>query len=99
MARAVPLRMLMSLLLLLSGGLLVQACNSDLSESLDGKLCGEAGECLAGYECDAATNRCVPVGSASSGGSSMGGSSGEPVVCREGETVCGGDCVVLSDDE
>ena len=64
------------------------ACEGDLSPSVEGKGCGPAGECLPGYTCDDATNVCVVTGSVMT-----------PVVCRDGETTCGGECVVLAERE
>src|SRR5215213_1263958 len=56
-------------------------CQSDLSSSLEGKLCDD-GECLTGYVCDSLSHTCVKAGS--------GGGS-----CGEGLTTCGGECVQL----
>src|SRR4051812_14257024 len=62
------------------------ACQSDLSENLEGRNCGPVGQCLTGYACDAASHKCVR-------------SRAGALACGEGQTVCGGACVVLSDDE
>src|SRR5262245_37816794 len=64
---------------------LLGACESDLSSDLEGKKCDADGGCLTGYVCDEDTNTCIR----------QGVSSG----CEEGETVCGGECVDLQNDE
>src|SRR6185369_13478892 len=84
---------------LLGAALAAPACTSDLSEDLSGKSCSATGDCLSGYECEKRTGRCVPIGPAdNSAGGEGGGGSTTPVACGEGQTVCGGDCVVLNDD-
>src|SRR5450432_2764253 len=63
--------------------LLLMACQSSLSTSLDGRPCDALGRCASGYTCDATSNLCVHPGAGS---------------CHEGETVCGTKCAVLSTD-
>jgi hypothetical protein len=50
-----------TLVSLLLGSLLVLslACESELSTSLEGRPCDAEGNCLPGYVCDSATQRCV----------------------------------------
>ena len=86
------LRIWVSGLLALVLAVLAQACTSDLSDSLEGKGCNASNECLSGYVCNDA-GRCVRPDSGTLGGSgnvSQAGSGNVNVVCREGETVCGG---------
>src|SRR5450432_2750589 len=62
--------------------IMVSACQSSLTTSLDGKQCDASGRCASGYVCDPGSNLCIrPAPS-----------------CRNGETVCGGQCVVVSTD-
>src|SRR3954470_9003722 len=75
---------------------IVPACTNDLGDSVEGKRCNAAGECLPGYVCNA-SKLCVRAGTETN--PEAGAGSGVDPVCREGETVCRGACVVLSDDE
>src|SRR5688572_19235218 len=72
------------------------ACTSDVSTSLEGLECDSSQRCVDGYECDLDTNTCVKLGSSSGSGGGAGETS--TGTCQEGETVCGGECVVLDDD-
>src|SRR5688572_25272645 len=69
------------------------ACTADVSTSLEGLECDSSQRCVDGYECNRSTNTCVKVGLGSGGDAGETGTSGG--ACREGETVCGGECVVL----
>ena len=80
-----PLLAALSLVLSAAAG-----CQTDLTDNLDGKQCDSKGECVAGYTCDEVKNLCVRSGSLPADGG--------PVICSEGETVCGGECVVVGDD-
>ena len=74
------MRAIVSGLLALVLACVAQACTSDLSESLEGKSCSTANECLSGYVCNA-KKMCVRVGTdtepqagSGAGGSGAGGS-------------------------
>src|SRR5690349_4333095 len=68
----------------LASAFLAVACNTSPSKDLDGKLCDANKKCASGYVCDEPSNVCVrPTGAGA---------------CREGETVCGGQCVILKTD-
>ena len=41
------------------GALSAPGCGTDLTGSVEGKLCGAHGECLPGYVCDTSNNTCV----------------------------------------
>src|SRR5688572_33199339 len=73
--------------LALISGLLVAACESDLSSDVAGKECDSKGACLPGYTCDEETNLCVEEGGTTT------------PTCEEGQTVCGSRCVVLSENK
>src|SRR5438105_12931141 len=67
---------------LFAGAFLAAACQSSLSTNLDGRQCDPSGQCASGYVCELSSRLCVRPA--------------QP--CRDGETVCGGKCVVLSTD-
>src|SRR5450432_4791204 len=69
-------------LFLLGGAFLVAACQTSLSTNLDGKQCDPSRRCAAGYVCEQSSNLCVHAVQS----------------CRDGETICGSRCVVLSTD-
>lgn len=46
----------------LASCLVAAACPTTLSNDWSGRQCDSDGRCLAGWECDPATNRCVPAG-------------------------------------
>src|SRR5262245_50886708 len=78
-------RLVWPLLLSALVALLLAACESDLSSSVEGKECDTSGGCLPGYTCDGKTNLCIKSG-------------GAPPSCDEGETVCSNKCVIVREN-
>ena len=79
---SLALRVWSAILVALVGMTLAAGCESDLSADMEGKECDSEGACLPGYVCDGESNLCIKRQTEEN--------------CREGETICGGMCVVLS---
>jgi hypothetical protein len=70
----------------------IPACEAGLDGGLEGKKCGSADECVAGYECDPSSKICVLLGSIKPSGSGTGAAGGDSTSSGQGASAGAGGC-------